>query len=119
MRAACARLLAAPAGAWHEEDWRRTHPEFPSKYALAIHVYSRQDPNVYSPLGDALHDSHRANGPGGVSVDGRAGRPFVKLLDVAIVEAAKPDFWGFFIILTNSIIRSSFFVITGSIIRTA
>ena len=31
VRAACDRLLAAPEGAWHEEDWRRSHPAFPRK----------------------------------------------------------------------------------------
>ena len=56
----CERLLAAPEGAWHQDDWRRSHPEFPQKYALAIHVYTLQDPNVYKPVASALHDPNRA-----------------------------------------------------------
>ena len=49
------RHLNAPQGAWHPEDWRNSHPEFPDKFALAMFVYTLQDPNVYAPLGDALH----------------------------------------------------------------
>ena len=49
------RQRRAPPGAWHPDDWRRTHPDFPEDYAFAIFVYTLQDPNVYQPLGGALH----------------------------------------------------------------
>ena len=95
VQGACNQLIALPEGDWHPSDWRRTHPDFSQKHALAIHIYTRQDPNVYGPLGDALHDTaNRASGPGGVSDDVRACLPFVKLLDVALVESA--IVFGFF-----------------------
>eukprot|EP01045_Picozoa_sp_COSAG04_P014646 COSAG04_NODE_1108_length_8231_cov_5.606247_4_plen_178_part_00 len=95
-QAACDRLLAAPQADWHPEDWRRTHPDFPQKYALAIHVYTLQEPNIYSPLGASLHDvANRANGPGGISADVAACLPFVKLLDSALEEVG--IVWGFFV----------------------
>lgn len=64
---AAQRRLNAPQGAWHPEDWRHSHPEFPDKFALVMFVFTLQDPNVYSPLGSALHGADRASGPGGVS----------------------------------------------------
>ena len=96
--AACEQWLAAPQGAWDPAHWRRTHPDFPVLFAQTIHVYTRQDPNVYKPLAEAMFDPNRAIGPDGqnpgVSADVNACLPFVKLLDVALVEAA--IFWGFF-----------------------
>ena len=89
------RHLNAPQGAWHPEDWRNSHPELPDKFALAMFVYTLQDPNVYAPLGDALHGPDRASGPGGISVRVRAWLPFAKLLDMALVEAAL--IWEYFI----------------------
>ena len=94
---ACEALLAAPEGTWHEADWRRTHPHFPRKYALVINIFTRQVPNVYTHLGAALHDADRASGPGGVSGDVRACLPLAKLMDVALEEASKPQYWGFFV----------------------
>ena len=89
------RQRRAPPGAWHPDDWRRTHPDFPEKLAFAILVYTLQDPNIYKPLADAMHAADRAAGPGGVSEAVRACLPFVKLLDVAMLEAAIT--WGFFV----------------------
>ena len=48
------RYERAQEADWHPDDWRRSHPEFPAKYAIAMHVYTLQDPNVYRPLGEAL-----------------------------------------------------------------
>ena len=89
------RQRRAPPGAWHPDDWRRTHPDFPEKLAFAIFVYTLQDPNIYKPLADAMHAADRAAGEGGVSEAVRACLPFVKLLDVAMLEAAIT--WGFFV----------------------
>ena len=89
------RQRRAPPGAWHPDDWRRTHPAFPEKLAFAILVYTLQDPNIYKPLADAMHAADRAAGPGGVSEAVRACLPLVKLLDVAMLEAAIT--WGFFV----------------------
>ena len=89
------RQRRAPPGAWHPDDWRRTHPDFPEKLAFAIFVYTLQDPNIYKPLADAMHAADRAAGPGGVSAAVRACLPFAKLLDVSLVEAA--ILWGFFV----------------------
>ena len=111
---AAKRRLKAPAGAWHPEDWRNSHPEFPEMLALTMHVYTLQDPNVYTPLGDALHGADRASGPGGVSPAGKSTRnsrlardlsgvdrdrmlaiavrawlPFAKLLDMALEESVR------------------------------
>ena len=55
--------LHLPEGRFRLPIW------YPVDYAVAIHIYTRQDPNVYSPLGAALHDPNRGNGPGGVSED--------------------------------------------------
>lgn len=95
--AACRDLLAAPEGAWHEADWRRTHPQFPRKCALVIYIFTLQEPNVYTHLGAALHDPNRASGPGGVSEDVLACLPLAKLLDVALDLASRPEYWGFFV----------------------
>jgi hypothetical protein len=92
---AIARHASAPRTTWHPDDWRHSHPEFPAKYALAIHVYTLQDPNVYKPLGEAMHTDARAIGPSGVSSAFRAVLPFAKLLDVGLREAARV--WGCFI----------------------
>eukprot|EP01046_Picozoa_sp_COSAG06_P053474 COSAG06_NODE_9256_length_1945_cov_2.793608_1_plen_506_part_10 len=86
---------SAPEPDWHPDDWRRSHPEFPTKYALVINVYSMQMPNVYAPLGEALRGTDRDAGPGGVSPRVRAFLPFAKLLDVALVAAARV--WGPFV----------------------
>ena len=93
---AVARQRDAPRGHWHPEDWRRTHPEFPEKLAFAIFVYTLQDPNVYKPLGEAMHAADRASGPGGMSAAVRACLPYAKLLDLSLVEAA--ILWGFFVL---------------------
>ena len=45
----------APPGDWAPDDWRRTQPAFPPKLALALHVYTLQDPRVYGALGRAMH----------------------------------------------------------------
>jgi hypothetical protein len=97
VKRAMAKRLNAPPGAWHPEDWRHSHPEFPPKLALAMFVYTLHDPNVYAPLGDALHGADRSSGPGGVSVRVRAWLPFAKLLDVALEQAALVPDWGYFI----------------------
>ena len=76
---AAERYARAPEADWHPDDWRRSHPEFPRKYALVIYVYTLQDPNVYGPLGNALHATDRAAGPGGVSPAVRSALPFAKL----------------------------------------
>ena len=94
IEAAVARWLAAPPGDWHPDDWRRTHPDFPVKFAVAIYVYTLQHPNLYKPLGAALHAADRASGPDGVSAQVRACLPYAKLLDAALVEAAIT--FGFF-----------------------
>ena len=57
-------------------------------------MYTLQRPNVYKPLGAALHAADRAEGPGGVSAQVRSCLPYAKLLDSALVEAAVT--WGFF-----------------------
>ena len=92
---AVARHASAPRTAWHPNDWRYSHPEFPAKYALAMHVYTLADPNVHKPLGVAMHTNARATGPGGVSPAFRAVLPFAKLLDVGLEEAA--IVWGCFV----------------------
>eukprot|EP01043_Picozoa_sp_COSAG02_P047796 COSAG02_NODE_4620_length_5156_cov_2.045284_1_plen_557_part_00 len=89
---ATAIYQSAPEADWHPDDWRRSHPKFPPQYALVIYVYTMQDPNVYGPLGSALHAPDRDSGPGGVSPRVRAFLPLSKLLDVALVEAARV--WG-------------------------
>eukprot|EP01046_Picozoa_sp_COSAG06_P013167 COSAG06_NODE_792_length_12273_cov_19.284048_1_plen_502_part_00 len=77
-------------------DWRHTHPDFPLLYALAMHIYTLQDPNVYTRLNRAMYDTpNRGNGPGGISAELDACLPFIKLLDVALVEAAIA--FGFFV----------------------
>eukprot|EP01046_Picozoa_sp_COSAG06_P047206 COSAG06_NODE_6822_length_2758_cov_27.446785_1_plen_582_part_00 len=93
VQTACDRLLNAPQADWHPDDWRHTQPDFPEIYALAIHIYTL--PLVYKPLGAAMRDTAtRALGPDGqpapdgISEDVRACLPFVKLLDVAMLEAA-------------------------------
>ena len=61
-----------------------------------MHIYTLQDPNVYTPLNAALHDTaRRGSGPDGVSEELSACLPFIKLLDVALVEAAIT--FGFFV----------------------
>eukprot|EP01043_Picozoa_sp_COSAG02_P062087 COSAG02_NODE_8481_length_2554_cov_7.631738_2_plen_535_part_00 len=86
---------SAPEADWHPDDWRRSHPEFPPQYALVIYVYTMQDPRVYAALGAALHAADRDSGPGGVSPRLRAFLPLTKLLDVALVAAARV--WGPFV----------------------
>ena len=56
---AATRHECAPEAEWHPSDWRRSYPHFPRKYALAIHVSTLQDPNVYRPFGAALHADDR------------------------------------------------------------
>ena len=92
---AIARYEHALEADWHANDWRRSHPEFLRKYALAMFAYTLQDPNIYRPLGTALHAADRDVGPGGVSEAVRVALPFAKLLDVALVEAVRV--WGAFI----------------------
>ena len=92
---AVARYESAPEADWHPDDWRRSHPEFTAKYATALHVYTLQDPNVFGPLGNALHAADRGAGPGGVSPRVRAFLPLAKLMDVALVAAAR--MWGAFV----------------------
>jgi len=76
-------------------DWRHTHPDFPLLYALAMHIYTLQDPNVYTQLNMAMYDTlNRGSGPDGVSQNLRACLPFIKLLDEALKEAA--IVFGFF-----------------------
>ena len=87
-------LNLAPAN-WHADDWRHSHPEFPAKYAGVAHIYTLQRPNVYEALGAAMHGVNRGIGAGGVSPEMRACLPVIKLLDVALVEAA--IVWGFFV----------------------
>jgi hypothetical protein len=81
------RYEHASLGDTHPDDWRRTHPNFPMKYALAIHTHTLQQPNLYGPLGNALHAADRATGPDGVSPAVRACLPYTKLLDCALAEA--------------------------------
>ena len=50
---AVTRLLNTPPERWHAHDWRRTRPDFPTKYALALHAYTLHTPNLFAPLGDA------------------------------------------------------------------
>jgi hypothetical protein len=91
---------------WHVDDYRRTHPEFPPRYAHAINAYSLQDPRLYAALGAALHSPERANGPGGVSESIRRWMPYVKLLDMAVEEAGVV--WGCFIGRTNRGVKYAF-----------
>jgi hypothetical protein len=93
LRAAHLRLHAPP-GSWPPEDWRRTRPDFPDKFALAFHVFTLQDPNLYGPLGAACHAVDRQAGPAGISAQLRAFMPYMKLVEVGMDEAAL--FWGFF-----------------------
>jgi hypothetical protein len=93
MRAAHHRLHAPP-GSWPPDDWRRTRPDFPGKFALAFHVFTLQDPNLYGPLGAACHAVDRQAGPAGISAQLRAFMPYMKLVEVGMDEAAL--FWGFF-----------------------
>ena len=88
------RFLDLAQADWHRDDWRHTHPGFPGKYAGVAHIYTLQDPNVYTALGAAMHSINRSAGPGGVSPEMRACLPFIKLLDVALIEAV--IVWGFF-----------------------
>ena len=95
VRAAAQRRLNAPAAAWHPDDWRHSHPDFPLKYALAIHVFTLQSPNLYTPLGASLHGIDRDAGPGGVNENVRACMPYARLLDAALEEALLV--WGPFV----------------------
>ena len=58
------KWLHAPKPDWHPSDWRHTHPQFPSKYALALHAYTLQEPKIYAQIGAAMHDPNRGTGPG-------------------------------------------------------
>ena len=93
--------------AWLADDWRFSHPDFPTKYALVIYVYTLHDPNVFQPLGAVLHDTaDRAQGQGGVSANVRACLPFTKLLEIALAQAAIT--WGFFVGQTFRGVRWAF-----------
>lgn len=95
VQAAVDRYLSLSEGDWHPDDWRRSHPDFPRKYAAAAYIFTREDLGIYRVLGTAMHDTvGRAVGPGGVSPRMRACLPLIKLLDVGLVEAAR--LWGFF-----------------------
>eukprot|EP01047_Picozoa_sp_COSAG01_P026052 COSAG01_NODE_1665_length_9571_cov_8.037162_4_plen_779_part_00 len=93
LRAAHVRLHAPP-GSWPPDDWRRTRPDFPDKFALAFHVFTLQNPNLYGPLGAACHAVDRQAGPGGISAQLRAFLPYMQLVEAGMDEAAL--FWGFF-----------------------
>ena len=106
VRAAAARRLNAPPGDWAADDWRRAQPTFPRKLALALHVYTLQDPRVYGALGTAMHAADRHAGPGGVSPALRACLPYAKLLQTAMEEAAL--LWGHFAGMTTRGVKYAF-----------
>jgi hypothetical protein len=89
------RYLGLAEVDWHADDWRRSHPEFPRQYAGAAYIYTHEELGVYQVLGEAMHDGARGAGPGGVSPRMRSCLPFIKLLDVGLVEAA--IVWRFFV----------------------
>eukprot|EP01043_Picozoa_sp_COSAG02_P001348 COSAG02_NODE_28_length_51367_cov_70.053932_36_plen_169_part_00 len=80
---------------WHADDWRRSHPEFPQQYAAVAYIYTHERLGVYRVLGDAMHDKDRGAGLGSASPRLRACLPFIKLLDVGLVEAG--IVWGYFV----------------------
>ena len=84
------RYLSLPEADWDRDDWRHTHPEFPPQYAGVVYMYTDEGLGIYRVLGAAMHDTaRRADSP-----SMRACLPSIKLLDVALVEAA--IVWGFF-----------------------
>jgi hypothetical protein len=105
LRAANLRLNAPP-GSWPPDDWRRTRPDFPTKFALAFHVFTLQDPNLYRPLGAACHARDRQSGPAGISPQLRAFLPYMKLVDMGMDEAAL--FWGYFVGKTTRGVKYAF-----------
>ena len=89
------RFLSLPEVDWHADDWRRSQPEFPRKYAGVLYMYTDEQLGIYRVLGEAMHDAARGAGAAGVSARMRACLPLIKLLEVALQEAA--IYWGFFV----------------------
>ena len=66
-------------------------PESFMEFALAIHAYTLDSPNLYSLLNAAMAEKVRSEGPDGVSARLRAVLPFAKFLDAALC-ALPPTF---------------------------
>ena len=64
-------------------------PSYPLDYAIAIHVYTLEDPSVYRVVNRAMFNPNRRQGIGGVSAELRACLPYIKFLDAAL--AALPE----------------------------
>ena len=89
------RFLSLPEVDWHADDWRRSHPAFPRKYAGVLYMYTDEQLGIYRVLGEAMHDAARGAAAAGVAARMRACLPLIKLLEVALQEAA--IYWGFFV----------------------
>eukprot|EP01047_Picozoa_sp_COSAG01_P061193 COSAG01_NODE_7606_length_3129_cov_63.881848_1_plen_308_part_00 len=60
-------------------------------YAVAIYLYTIDNPKIYQVLNDAMHAPDREVGRGGLSPRLRACLPFIKFLDTAL-ESLPPKF---------------------------
>jgi TPR repeat protein len=69
--------------------------DYSEEFALAIWVYSLEQPNVYGLVNGVCHAENRKEGPGGVSVEMRKCLPYIKFLDTALANLSdKHKFTG-------------------------
>eukprot|EP01043_Picozoa_sp_COSAG02_P073230 COSAG02_NODE_14148_length_1304_cov_3.160166_2_plen_180_part_01 len=68
-------------------------PDFRMDFAVAIYLYTIDDPKLYEIINTAAHSDDREDGPGGLSPQLRACMPFIKFLDCAL--EALPDKYVF------------------------
>ena len=64
---------------------------YPVDYAIAIHVYTLEDPSVYRVVNRAMFNPNRRQGIGGVSAELRACLPYIKFLDAALAALPLKD----------------------------
>ena len=65
----------------------RLPTSYPVDYAVAIHIYTLEDPRVYAVVNDAMFNPSRRK-PGAssqISAELRACLPFIKFLDAALL----------------------------------
>lgn len=69
--------------------------DYPVDYALAIYLYTLEEPPIYEMLNQPMRSPTRAEGPNGMSMTLRGSLPMIKYLDTALEEApAKFEFSG-------------------------
>jgi len=79
------------------EEWTLALFRLPASYrldfAVAIHVYTMEDPALYKIINNAMHNPSRrsAGSAGGVSSELNACMPFIKYLDTAL-ELLPPEY---------------------------